>query len=714
MDITQILMKELSLKEFQVENTLKLIDEGNTIPFIARYRKEMTGSMSDSVLRDFDERLKYLKSLEERKESVLNSIEEQGKLTEDLRKSLDKAMTLQEVEDIYAPFKQKKKTRASVAIERGLEPLADILLEGKIDVYEKASDFINEEKEVNSADEAIQGAMDIIAERISEDFELKKDIRKIFFDTSAISTSPKKGAEEEENFEVYRMYHEFAESVRKIPSYRILAINRGEKENILKVALEPDMDRILETVKKAYINNQINSDILEKTVEDSMKRLMIPSLERELRTTLTEQSEEVAIDVFGKNLQSLLLQPPIKKSVVMGWDPAFRTGCKIAVVDETGKVIDTSTVYPTAPQNKIEETKKEIQALIKKHDISIIAIGNGTASRESEQIVADIIKDFENVHYTIVSEAGASVYSASKLGEEELPNLNVSLRGAVSIARRIQDPMSELVKIDPKSIGVGQYQHDVNQKRLSEKLGNVVEDNVNKVGVDINTASYSVLTYVAGITPSVAKNIIKYRDGKGEFISRGQLLDVPRLGNAAFGQCAGFLRVKNSDNILDHTSVHPESYDKTYLLLETIGIDLDDKNDFAKNFKEKIKKYSLKELSYKLEIGIPTLTDIIKELEKPGLDIRDESGLAPVLRSDVLKLEDLSEGMILKGTVRNVVQFGAFVDIGIKNDGLVHISELSNSYVKNPSDVVSVGDIVETKVIGIDHQSGKVSLSMKI
>lgn len=713
MDIKEILMKELNLKKFQVENTLKLIDEGNTIPFIARYRKEMTGSMSDRVLREFDERLKYLNSLEDRKTTVKNSIKEQGKLTPDIEKSLDEAMTIQEVEDIYSPYKQKRKTRASEAINKGLQPLADKLIENKIDIKTIAKNYIDNEKDVKNEEDAIQGAMDIFAEIISENFELKKKIRKIFFKTSAIVTSPKKDAEKEENFNIYKVYHDFKENVQSLPSYRVLAINRGEKENILKVTIDSDFESFLNILKKEYIKSDINEEVISLTIEDSLKRLIIPSLERELKTALTEKAEDMAIEVFGENLSSLLMQSPLKKNIVMGWDPAFRTGCKIAIVDETGKVLDSTTVYPTAPQNKIEETEKEIKSLIKKYKVNIIAIGNGTASRESEKIVADIIKDIDNCYYTIVSEAGASVYSASELAEKELPDMNVSLRGAVSIARRLQDPMSELVKINPKSIGVGQYQHDINQKKLSEKLEKVVEDNVNKVGVDINTASYSILTYVSGITPSVAKNIIKYRNDNGEYHYRKELLNVPRLGDATFNQCAGFLRVKNSDNILDYTSVHPESYEKTNMLLDLIQVDKNDKENFSKNFNEKIKNYAVENLSKDLDIGIPTLKDIIAELKKPGLDPRDEKGLAPILRNDVLKIEDLKQGMKLKGTVRNVVQFGAFIDIGIKNDGLCHISELSNKFIKSPSDVVSVGDIVEVKVIGIDLNSGKVSLSMK-
>ena len=712
MDIKKILMQEFSLKSGQVDNIMTLISEGKTIPFIARYRKEATGGASDTLLRDFDERLKYLTSLSERKSSVINLIEEQGKMTENIRLSLENAMTLQEVEDIYAPFKQKKRTRASVAKEKGLEPLSQILLDGNEKIEDRADEFINEELEVNSKKDAIAGAMDIVAEIIADDFELKKQLRKLLFDTAVIMTSAKKGAEEKEDFSVYKMYMEFSEISSKMPSYRILAINRGEKDDILKVKIDYDFEKFLETAQKSYIKSEIHEDIMTDTITDSLKRLMLPSLERELRSEMTSRAEEKAIAVFGENLSALLMQSPLKNKVVLGWDPAYRTGCKIAVVDETGKVLDTTTVYPTMPQNKVEETSKEITSLINKYKVNIISIGNGTASRESEQIVADIVKGMDNVYYTIVSEAGASVYSASKLGEEELKDMNVSLRGAVSIARRIQDPMSELVKIEPKSIGVGQYQHDVNQKRLSEVLSNVVEDNVNKVGVDLNTASYSILEYISGITPSIAKNIVKYRDTSGKFKNRDELLKVSRLGQSCFEQCAGFLRVKESDNLLDNTGIHPEAYEKTYKLLEILDVDIQSEN-FIKNFTEKIDKFPQKELADKLEIGMPTLIDIIKELKKPGLDIRDEKNISPVLRSDVLKLEDLNEGMILKGTVRNVLEFGAFVDIGVKNDGLVHISQLSEKYIKNPMDVVSIGDVVNVKVIGIDYDRKKVSLSMR-
>ncbi|MDK2804028.1 MAG: protein Tex [Peptostreptococcaceae bacterium] len=715
MDIVKILQQEFNLKPFQVENTLALIDEGKTIPFIARYRKEQTGEMTDTVLRQFDERLKYLKNLIERKEQVERLIEEQGKLTEELQKSLELATTLQEVEDIYAPFKQKKRTRATVAREKGLEPLSEILILGQKDVYKEAENFLDEEKGVASIEDAIVGAMDIVAETIADDFELKKKLRAIVFREAVLETSAKKGSEEKEDFLVYKMYHEYSELCSKMPAHRVLAVNRGEKEDILKVKLNYPLDKITEVSERAYVKSDIHKTVMADTIKDSLNRLMLPSLERELRTSITEMAEERAIAVFGENLRNLLMQSPLYGKTVLGWDPAYRTGCKIAVVDETGKVLDTTTVYPTVPQNKVVETKKEILKLIDKHNIDIIAIGNGTASRESEAIVADIVKESSRkVSFIIVSEAGASVYSASALGEEELPELNVSIRGAVSIARRLQDPLSELVKIDPEHIGVGQYQHDVNQKRLSEVLTGIVEDSVNRVGVDLNTASYAILSYVAGINKTIAKNIIKYRDENGKFSTRKQLLKVARLGPAAYEQCAGFLRVKESSEVLDRTGVHPESYKAAYALLEKMGISKEDAQYPEKTeFTSKVEELSLRDIAQELEIGLPTLRDIVKELSKPGRDIRDEGTMAPILRSDILKLEDLEIGMILQGTVRNVVDFGAFVDIGIKNDGLVHISQLSDKYVKNPMEVVSVGDVVEVRVIDIDRQRGKVSLSMK-
>ena len=715
MDIVKILQQEFNLKPFQVDNTLALIDEGKTIPFIARYRKEQTGEMTDTVLRQFDERLKYLKNLIDRKDQVGRIIEEQGKLTEEIQKSLEIAATLQEVEDIYAPFKQKKRTRATVAREKGLEPLSEILMLGEKDVYKEAENFIDEENGVSTKEDAIAGAMDIVAETIADDFELKKILRAIVFKEAVIETSTKKGSEEKETFLVYKMYHEYSELCSKMPAHRVLAVNRGEKEDILKVKLNYPLDKITDTAEKAYIKSDINKDLMVDTIKDSLNRLMLPSLERELKSNITEMAEERAIAVFGENLRNLLMQSPLYAKTVLGWDPAFRTGCKIAVVDETGKVLDYTTVYPTVPLNKVAETKKEILKLIEKHNIDIVAIGNGTASRESEVIVADIVKESSRkVSFIIVSEAGASVYSASALGEEELPELNVSIRGAVSIARRLQDPLSELVKIDPEHIGVGQYQHDVNQKRLTEVLTGIVEDSVNRVGVDLNTSSHAILQNVAGINKTIAKNIIKYRDENGKFASRKQLLKVPRLGPAAYEQCAGFLKVKESDEILDRTSVHPESYKAAYALLKTMDISKSDAEYPEKTeFTSKLESINLKSIADELEIGLPTLRDIAKELSKPGRDIRDEGAMAPILRSDILKLEDLEIGMILQGTVRNVVDFGAFVDIGIKNDGLVHISQLSDKYIKNPMDVVAVGDVVEVRVLDIDRQRGKVSLSMK-
>ena len=715
MDIVKILQQEFNLKPFQVDNTLALIDEGKTIPFIARYRKEQTGEMTDTVLRQFDERLKYLKNLIERKEQVERIIEEQGKLTAEIQNSLGIAATLQEVEDIYAPFKQKKRTRATVAREKGLEPLSEILMLGEKDVHKEALNFIDEEKGVSNIDEAIAGAMDIVAETIADDFELKKTLRAIVFKEAVIETSTKKGSEEKETFLVYKMYHEYSELCAKMPAHRVLAVNRGEKEDVLKVKLNYPLEKITAIAEKAYIKSDVHKTVMIDTIKDSLNRLMLPSLERELKSNITDMAEERAITVFGENLRNLLMQSPLYSKTVLGWDPAFRTGCKIAVVDETGKVLDYTTVYPTVPLNKVEETKKEILKLIEKHNIDIFAIGNGTASRESEVIVADIVKQSpRKVSFIIVSEAGASVYSASALGEEELPDLNVSIRGAVSIARRLQDPLSELVKIDPEHIGVGQYQHDVNQKRLTEVLTGVVEDSVNRVGVDLNTASHAILQNVAGINKTIAKNIIKYRDENGKFSSRKQLLKVARLGPAAYEQCAGFLRVKESDEILDRTSVHPESYKAAYALLNKLDISKNDAEYPEKTeFASKIESINLKAIADELEIGLPTLKDIAKELSKPGRDIRDEGAMAPILRSDILKLEDLEIGMILQGTVRNVVDFGAFVDIGIKNDGLVHISQLSDKYIKNPMDVVAIGDVVEVRVIDIDRQRGKVSLSMK-
>lgn len=708
--INSVLKKEFNLKEEHLNNVISLIDEGKTIPFIARYRKEQTGEMSDEALRVFSDRLKYLRNLEDRKNSIIKSIEEQGKLTDEIAISLSNAMTLVEIEDIYEPFKKKKKTRASVAIEKGLEPLANIILLGQ-DYESSAVKFIDEEKGVNNEKDAISGASDIIAQMIAEDFELKKQLRKVFFDESVIETSLKKDGEEKENYQTYKMYFEFSELTNKIVPHRILAIDRGENEDILKVKINYPEEKFKSIVWEKYKFAEKNIEIMNNIIDDSLKRLLVPSLERELRSELSEKAQERAITVFGQNLSKLLLQSPIQNKVILGWDPAYRTGCKIAVVDDTGKLLDTTTVYPTQPQNKIDETKKIILSLIKKHNVNLIAIGNGTASRESEQIVSEIIKDTD-VKYLIVSEAGASVYSASELGTKEFPDLNVSLRGAVSIARRVIDPLAELVKISPEHIGVGQYQHDVNQTKLKDTLGGVVEASVNMVGVDVNTASTSLLSYVSGISPSIAKNIVEFREENGKFTNRKELLKVKRLGESTFEQCAGFLRIKDSQEILDNTSVHPESYTKAKLLLNELEIDSNDLLNQNKSSIDKLNNINIKEISTKLDIGIPTLKDIITELKKPGRDIRDEAP-SVILKSDILDIDDLKIGSKLKGTIRNVVDFGAFVDIGIKNDGLVHISQLSEKYVKNPLDVVSVGDIVDVTVIGIDKERGKVQLSMK-
>lgn len=707
--------EELNVKNTQVENAVKLIDEGNTIPFIARYRKEATGGLSDEILRDLGLRLTYLRNLEIRKEEVIKLIDEQGKLTDELTVAIAAAETLAEVEDLYRPYKQKKKTRATVAKAKGLEPLADIIFaqEEKQDINEIAATFINKEKEVTTAEEAIQGALDIIAENISDNAKYRKYIKKVCYREGTITTKATK-PDESSNYE---MYYDFTELVHKLPSHRILAINRGETEEFLKVSIDKPEEKILYYVQRDIIKGNTQfKEMLENTILDAFKRLIEPSIEREIRSDLTEKAEEKAIKVFGQNAKQLLLGAPIKGKTVMGFDPAYRTGCKIAVIDETGKVLDTATVYPTAPQNDEQGAKKTLLELINKHHIDMIAIGNGTASRESEMFVAEMIKVVKHeICYVIVSEAGASVYSASKLATEEYPDINVSIRGAISIARRLQDPLAELVKIDPKAIGVGQYQHDVNQKRLSESLTGVVEDSVNKVGVDVNTATPSLLAYVSGINNTIAKNIVKYRDENGKLKERKELLKVPKLGKVAFEQCAGFIRIPDGKNPLENTAVHPESYESTEKLLELLGFKVSDlKNkDNLNSLREKLKSVNIAETATKLEIGEMTLTDIIAELSKPGRDPREDMP-KPVLRSDVLKFEDLTDGMILTGTVRNVIDFGAFVDIGVKYDGLVHISEMSDSYVKSPSEVVSVGDIVKVKVIKIDQDRKKVGLSMKI
>ena len=724
--IINTISNELQVKPTQVENAVKLIDEGNTIPFIARYRKEVTGGLSDEQLRQLGERLTYLRNLEQRKQEIIKSIEEQGKLTDEIVRQTEIATTLAEVEDIYRPYKQKKKTRATVAKAKGLEPLAETIKEQKEtkDIYEIAKAYVNignlseedkknKDKVVENEEAAIAGALDIIAEEISDNAEFRKKIKKICYREGLIST---KAAKEDEKSN-YEMYYDYSEVVSRIPSHRILAINRGEKEEFLKVKIDKNEEKILQVIEREVIKGQTQfTEMLQNTILDSFKRLIEPSIDREIRSDLTEKAEEKAIKVFGQNAKQLLLGAPIKGKTVMGFDPAYRTGCKIAVIDETGKVLDIATVYPTAPQNDVEGAKKELLKLIEKDNVNMIAIGNGTASRESEAFVADMIKEAKHdVNYVIVSEAGASVYSASKLATEEYPDINVSIRGAISIARRLQDPLAELVKIDPKAIGVGQYQHDVNQKRLAESLTGVVEDAVNKVGVDVNTATPSLLSYVSGINSSIAKNIVKYRDENGKLKTRKELLKVPKLGKVAFEQCAGFLRIVDGTNPLEITAVHPESYDAAEKLLESVGFEKEDlrNKDKVIDLREKLKSVDIAKESKDLDIGELTLKDIVDELSKPGRDPRDEMP-KPILRQDVLKFEDLKEGMILHGTVRNVIDFGAFVDIGVKYDGLVHISEMSDKYIKNPAELVSVGDIVKVKVIKIDMERHKVGLSMKI
>ena len=724
--IINTIAEELNIKPNQVESTVKLIDEGNTIPFIARYRKEVTGGLSDEILRDLGERLTYLRNLEKRKEEIIKSIDEQGKLTDEILQAVAIAKILSEVEDIYRPYKQKKKTRATVAKAKGLEPLAKIIIEQKEvkPIEEVAKEYVNidklsdedkknKDKVVATVEDAIQGALDIIAEDISDNAKYRKEIKRICYREGQVVTRASK-PEEKSNYE---MYYEYQEAIKFIPSHRILAINRGEKEEFLKIKLEKPEEKILKYIEKDIIKNTTQfTEMLKTTIEDSFKRLIEPSVDREIRSDLTEKAEEKAIKVFGKNSKQLLLGAPIKGKTVMGFDPAYRTGCKIAIIDETGKLLDYTTVYPTEPQNDVVGARRELLKLIEKDKVDMIAIGNGTASRESEMFVADMIKDTKrDVHYVIVSEAGASVYSASKLATEEYPDINVSIRGAISIARRLQDPLAELVKIDPKAIGVGQYQHDVNQKKLAESLTGVVEDSVNKVGVDVNTATPSLLSYVSGINNTIAKNIVKYRDENGKLKNRKQLLKVPKLGKVAFEQCAGFLRILDGDNPLEITAVPPESYEVAEKLLNEIGFDKKDLKDKEKleAIQNKLKTVDIAKTSTDLNVGEMTLTDIIEELSKPGRDPREDMP-KPILRSDVLKLEDLKEGMVLTGTVRNVIDFGAFVDIGVKHDGLVHISEMSEKFIKNPSDIVSVGDVVKVKVIKIDKERQKVGLSMKV
>jgi len=713
MEIAKVLATEFNVLPKFVESTIGLIDDGNTIPFIARYRKEVTGNLSDETLRDLYDRLNYLRNLQARKEEVIRLIDEQGKLTEELTAAINAAITLAELEDIYRPYKQKKKTRASIAKEKGLEPLSIIIFEQTEleDIRKIAEQFVDPEKKVETIEEAIAGALDIIAENISDNTDYRKFIKQQCLRESAIKSE---AAKEEKS--VYELYYEFSELINRIPSHRILAINRGEKEEFLKVKIEKPDDKILEHIQNDVIKGKTQfSEMLVETIKDSYNRLIEPSIERELRNDLTEKAEEKAIKIFGYNVKQLLLQAPIKNKVVLGFDPAYRTGCKIAVIDDIGKVLETTTIYPTEPQNDVIGAKKTLLDLIKKYDIQLIAIGNGTASRESETFVAEILKETKDVFYAIVNEAGASVYSASKLASEEYGDINVSLRGAISIARRLQDPLSELVKIDPKSIGVGQYQHDVDQKRLGESLTGVVENAVNMVGVDVNTATPSLLMYVAGINSGIAKNIAAYREENGKIKERKELLKVSKLGKAAYEQCAGFLRVADGKNPLDNTGVHPESYKVTEELLKNLGIDkkeLTDKNKLNELI-EKLKSLDVEKISKELNVGVPTIKDIILELSKPGRDPREEMP-KPILKADVLKFEDLRLGMELTGTVRNVIDFGAFVDIGVKNDGLVHISQICDKFINHPLDVLSVGDIVKVKVIDIDKDRGKVKLSMKI
>ena len=772
MDIIVKLAEELSVQKWQVEAAVGLIDEGNTIPFISRYRKEVTGSLNDEQLRNLHERLVYLRNLEDKKAQVLSSIEEQGKLTEELKEKILKAETMVTVEDLYRPYRPKRKTRASVAKEKGLEPLAELILAQEItmDIMEEAAKYVSEEKEVKTAAEALQGAKDIIAESISDEADYRTYIREITIQEGKLVST----AKDEKAESVYEMYYDYEEAIKSVAGHRTLAINRGEAEKFLTVKIEAPQERILTYLEKKTIvkDNPVTTPILQEVALDSYQRLIAPAIEREIRNELTEKAEDGAIAVFGKNLEQLLLQPPIAGKVVLGWDPAFRTGCKLAVVDATGKVLDTKVIYPTAPQNKVEEAKAELKKIIKKYNVSLISVGNGTASRESEQVIVELLKELDTpVQYVIVNEAGASVYSASKLATEEFPNFDVGQRSAASIARRLQDPLAELVKIDPKSIGVGQYQHDMNQKKLSEALTGVVEDSVNKVGVDLNTASAPLMEYISGINKTIAKNIVEYREANGRFIERKQLLKVPKLGPKAYQQCAGFMRITDGKNPLDATSVHPESYDATMKLLEKLNLTMDDVKEIQKQVanektqlkKEKPKKQPKKQLvvrntntamgkalaealggvtmevetkekstviatavtglekrvkdkkkmAEELGIGELTLTDILKELEKPARDPREDMP-KPILRSDILEMKDLKPGMVLKGTVRNVIDFGAFVDIGVHQDGLVHISQITEKFIKHPLEAVSVGDVVDVQVISVDVPKKRIALTMKI
>ena len=715
-DIVDILVRELDVNEKYINNVIELLDSGNTVPFIARYRKELTGSMSDVTLRKLAERLTYLRNLKARKEDVIRIIEEQGKLTEELKKSLENCNTLTEVEDLYRPYKPKKRTRAIIAKEKGLEPLAQIMLDGnfKGNIEEYAEKFVNEEKGVNSIEDALLGAMDIISEIISDEAKYRKWIRKFVQDNGNIET---RGENDEPN--PYEMYYDYHETVKSIPPHRILAINRGEKEKILSVKITCDMDKVIKYLKGECLKgNKVTDSYIERSVEDSLKRLIYPSIEREIRSELTDMGEEGAIKIFKANLKALLMQPPIKGKNVLGYDPGFRTGCKIAVLDDTGKFLDTATVYATAPQNDVEGSLKILKNLVYRYDVSVISLGNGTASRESEEVIGRLIKEIKegknkDVYYVVVSEAGASVYSASELAAKEYPDINVSLRGAISIGRRLQDPLAELVKIDPKSIGVGQYQHDVSPKKLDESLKGIVEDCVNSVGVDLNMATASLLSYISGINSAIAENIVAYREENGKFKNRKELLKVKRLGAKAFEQCAGFLRVMESDEPLDNTSVHPESYSAAKKLLKTLGYsDKDLKNSGLVDIENRVEKISIDNVSRELDIGIPTLKDIMKEIKKPGRDPREELP-KPILKTGIVDINQLKTGMTLTGTVRNVADFGAFVDIGVHQDGLVHISQLSDKFVKHPLDVVKIGDVVNVTVLEVDEKRKRIALSMK-
>ncbi|HBI6975871.1 MAG: RNA-binding transcriptional accessory protein Tex [Clostridium perfringens] len=715
-NINHILSKELGISLKQVTSVIEMLDEGNTVPFIARYRKERTGGLTDEVLRKFNERLTYLRNLESRKEDVLRIIEEQEKLTPELKLKIEKATTLTEVEDIYRPFKAKKRTRATMAVEKGLKPLAELILSGEFngDIVEAANKYINEEKGVKNEEEALQGAMDIISEIISDNADYRKWIRNFVQKDGIIQV---KGSSEEQT--PYEMYYDYKEPVRTIPSHRILAINRGEKEKILSVKVTCNDDKIIDYLnKKVLKGNKITDKYLEESIKDSFKRLIYPSIEREIRSELTSKGEEGAIDIFKANLKALLMQAPIKGKVVMGFDPGFRTGCKVAILDETGKFVENTTVYPTAPQNRIDETISTLKKLIKKHGVQVISLGNGTASRESEEVIAKMLKEIKEetgkeLFYVIVSEAGASVYSASELANKEYPDLDVTVRGAISIGRRLQDPLAELVKIDPKAIGVGQYQHDVTQKKLDESLAGIVEDCVNNVGVDLNIATPSLLSYISGINASIAKNIVDYREENGKFKSRKELLKVKRLGQKAYEQCAGFLRVMESKEALDNTSVHPESYKVAKELIKTLGYTEEDlKNGKLVDIDERVKAKGISNLAKELEVGEPTLNDIIKEIKKPGRDPREELP-KPIFKSGVIEMKDLKPGMILMGTVRNVSDFGAFVDIGVHQDGLVHKSQMADRFVKHPLDIVKVGDVVEVRILDVDLKRKRISLSMK-